>query len=131
MHIGFWKRKAQNKFKIFTKFSGNLCFLFSQPNGTDLFNFIHGCESWPFYLGKMSQRGTWGDNVILQAAANKYNTPICVVSSLQDHDDIIISPDPPPPCHSTDALVVGHIHEAHYVSLQPIEGRVYMTVNII
>lgn len=70
----------------------------------------------------MAKRGTWGDHVILLSAANFYNTAIRVVSSLPGHDDIIINPDPPI-CQATSALVLGHVHEEHYVSLPPIQGK--------
>ena len=100
-----------------------LCILlYSQPDGTDLLNFTDEYPSWPCYLEEMAKSGTWGDHVILVAASNAYDTPICIVSSLPDRDDVIINPDPPA-CHSTDrALVVGHVHEQHYVSLLQIQG---------
>jgi len=69
----------------------------------------------------MEKDGTWGDHLILHAAANCYKTPICVISSLDR--DITINPD-----HcvgSTSPLVLGHIHEKHYVSLQQRQGNAY------
>ena len=59
--------------------------------------------------------GTWGDHVILHGAANCFETCIQVVSSR--HDDVII-------CTEYDVtpsnrLVLGHVHELHYVSLIP------------
>ena len=69
----------------------------------------------------MQQDGTWGDHVILYAAANCYETCIQVISSLQHHGDLTIRPDRP--VKSTKPLVLGHVHELHYVSLQPaIQG---------
>ena len=69
----------------------------------------------------MKQDGTWGDHVILQATANCYKTFIHVISSQSNHRDLIIRPD----VHvsSTNPLVLGHIHEVHYVSLQPKQGE--------
>lgn len=96
--------------------------LLLQPDGTDLLNFTHGYPSWTAYLEKMGKDGTWGDHVILLAAANVYSTPIRVISSLPGRDDVIINPDPPVN-HSTNKLVLGHIHEEHYVSLIP--GKTY------
>lgn len=71
----------------------------------------------------MEQDGTWGDHVILYAAANCYETCIRVISSLPrfHHGDLTIRPDR----HvvSSNPLVLGHVHEVHYVSLQPIQGK--------
>ena len=69
----------------------------------------------------MQQDGTWGDHVILYAAANCFETCIDVISSLPHHGDLTIRPDRP--VDSTKPLVLGHVHELHYVSLQPaIQG---------
>lgn len=69
----------------------------------------------------MAKDGVWGDHVVLVAAANVYETPIRVISSLPAHDEILIFPKDPPA--GTDALVLGHIHEEHYVSLVPKQGK--------
>ena len=68
----------------------------------------------------MEKDGTWGDHVILHAAANCYKTCIRVISSLDC--DVMISPDHPSAVN-TNPLVLGHIHEKHYVSLQPRQGK--------
>ena len=84
-----------------------------------MFNFVHGYPSWADYLRSMEKDGTWGDHLILRVAANCYETPIRVISSLGN--DIIINPD-----HvvvNNSPLVLGHIHEKHYVSLQPRQGK--------
>lgn len=70
----------------------------------------------------MAKKGTWGDNVILYAAANHFNTRIRVISSLPDREDIIIKPQSQV-CHGADTLVLGHVHEEHYVSLLPLTGK--------
>ena len=96
------------------------CFSLFKPDGTDLFNFVHGYPSWAAYLRSMEMDGTWGDHLILCAAAKCYKTPIRVISSLDC--DVIINPD-----HlvdNTSPLVLGHIHEKHYVSLQCRQGKV-------
>ena len=97
---------------------------FSQPDGTHLFNFTNHNEyhSWTAYLEKMEEDGTWGDHVILVAAANRFNTPIRVISSLPGHEDIIINPETPV-CVGADTFVLGHVHEVHYVSLVPSLGK--------
>ena len=67
----------------------------------------------------MAKDGTWGDHVVLFAAANHFQTPIRIISSL-DHE-IVVQPDHA--LANTNPLVLGHIHELHYVSLQPRQGK--------
>ena len=69
----------------------------------------------------MEQDGIWGDQMILYATANCYKTYIDVISSQSNHRDRTFRPDG----HviSTKPLVVGHVHEVHYVSLQPKQGE--------
>jgi len=67
----------------------------------------------------MEKDGTWGDHLVLRAAANCYKIPIRVISSLDC--DIIINPDRA--VDNTSPLVLGHIHEKHYVSLRPRQGK--------
>jgi len=71
----------------------------------------------------MEQDGTWGDHVILYATANCYETYIDVISSQSNHRDLTIRPDGH--VSSTNPLVLGHVHEVHYVSLQPMQGKAY------
>ena len=92
-----------------------------QPDGTDLFNFIDRYQSWADYLTNMEQDGTWGDHVILYATANCYETYIRVISSQSNHPELTIRPDGD--LVSTSPLVLGHVHEVHYVSLQPQQGE--------
>ena len=67
----------------------------------------------------MEHDSAWGDHLILCAAANCFETCIHVVSSL--HNDVVIRPHSP--VDESKPLVLGHIHEVHYVSLQPIQGK--------
>ena len=94
-------------------------FLLLQQDGTELFNFVDGHLSWPDYLRNMAADGTWGDHIILHAAANCFKTCIHVISSLSH--DLTIRPE----CDvgSSSQLVLGHLHEHHYVSLRPKPGR--------
>ena len=85
-----------------------------------MFNFVSGYPSWREYLLSMAKDGTWGDHVVLFAAANHFQTAIRIISSLDR--EIVVHPehavaDPTP-------LVLGHIHELHYVSLQPRKGTI-------
>ncbi|XP_066015858.1 uncharacterized protein [Pocillopora verrucosa] len=88
-------------------------------DGTDLFHFVDRHTTWDGYLTDMEQDGTWGDHVILWAAANCYQIAIHVISSLPGHSEVIINPD----CSFDQSkhLVLGHVHEVHYVSLQPLQ----------
>ena len=92
-----------------------------QVDGTDLFHFVDGHTTWGDYLTNMEQDGTWGDHVILCAVANCYRTDIRVISSVPHHGEVIIKPVFP--FDKSKPLVLGHIHEVHYVSLQPIQGK--------
>ena len=96
-------------------------FVLPQPNGTELFNFVHGYPSWADYLRNMSADGMWGDHLILFAAANCFGTSIHVVSSLSHDFDVTISPE----CgdDSSNMLMLGYLNQNHYVSLQPIPGK--------
>ena len=89
-------------------------------DGTDLFDFVDRHTTWDGYLTDMEQDGTWGDHVILWAAANCYQIAIHVISSLPGHSEVIINPDCP--FDQSKHLVLGHVHEVHYVSLQPLQG---------
>ena len=67
----------------------------------------------------MEKDDTWGDHVILYAAANHFDTFIRVISSQSDHHDLTIEP-----VHviSSNPLVLGHVPKVHYVSLKPRQG---------
>lgn len=92
----------------------------SLSDGTELAGFITN-PSWTNYLQKMAEDGTWGDHLILLAAANCYECDILVVSSTPSHDCPIT---PVPPISSAVLLILGHIVEEHYVSLRPLRGDV-------
>ena len=93
--------------------------LFLQPDGTDLCQFVDGHETWVNYLTYMEQDGTWGDHIILCAAANRFKTCIHIVSSL--NKDVVIRPHDL--VDESKPLVLGHIDNVHYVSLQPLKGK--------
>ena len=75
----------------------------------------------------MAKDGTWGDHVVLFAAANHFQTPIRIISSL-DHE-IVVQPDQA--LANTNPLVLGHIDELHYVSLQPRQGKTFFPITNI
>ena len=64
--------------------------------------------------------GTWGDHVILHGAANCFQTCIHVISSLPHRHDVMICPEFD--VTGSNRLVLGHVHELHYVSLIPQIG---------
>ena len=103
-----------------------MVFVFSHE-GTSLFNFVSGYSSWREYLQSMAKDGNWGDHVVLFAAANRFQTPIRIISSL-DHE-IVVHPDHA--LANSSPLVLGHIHELHYVSLQPRQGKMFFPVTKI
>ena len=90
-------------------------------DGTDLFHFVDRHTTWDGYLIDMEQDGAWGDHVILWAAANCYKIAIHVISSLPGQSEVIVNPDCP--FDRRKHLVLGHVHEVHYVSLQPLQGK--------
>ena len=95
-------------------------FSFLQPDGTELFHFVDGYPSWDAYLTSMMADGTWGDHVILHGAANCFRTCIHVISSLPHRYDVMVCPEFD--VTGSNRLVLGHLHELHYVSLIPQIG---------
>ena len=104
----------------FVVFLVTTAFVLLQPDGTDLFHFVDGYSSWNAYLKNMVADGTWGDHVVVRGAAKYFETCIQVISSLPRHDDIMICPEYD--VAGSNRLVLGHVHELHYVSLTPHEG---------
>ena len=70
----------------------------------------------------MEQDGTWGDNLMLKAAADHYQTTIYVISSESRKHDRTISPEKD---SNSKRLVLGHVCELHYVSLRPTPGKAF------
>ena len=86
--------------------------------------------TWCDYLESMEKEGTWGDNLILQAAANYYRTSIRVISSLGQDNEVLISPDSrdyvvasTTNTNHQQPLVLGHVSELHFVSLISRKGN--------
>ena len=84
-----------------------------------LFNFVDQKEypTWKEYLKKMERDGTWGDHLILQAAARHLNCVIHIISSHPEFD-VKIEPDSNSTTCDVAELLLGHIYEYHYVSLE-------------
>ena len=70
----------------------------------------------------MMADGTWGDHVILHCAANYFETCIHVINSLPHRHDVMICPEYD--ITGCNRLVLGHVHELHYVSLIPYSSDI-------
>ena len=71
---------------------------------------------------EMEEDGRWGDHFILQAAADLYETNINLVDCESRDHDVTIKPRE---SNSGKQLVLGRIHELHYVSLRPTLGKAF------
>ncbi|RMX60019.1 hypothetical protein pdam_00019306, partial [Pocillopora damicornis] len=79
------------------------------PDGTDLFHFVHGHQTWSEYLVHMERDGAWGDHVILCATANYFETCIRVVSSLSHrNDNLLLSVNKTPSAKDNDLPKMKH-----------------------
>ena len=65
----------------------------------------------------MARDGTWGDHLILKAAARHFNCVIHIISSHPEFD-VEIEPDSNSTTCDVAELLLGHIYEYHYVSLE-------------
>ncbi|KAJ8747795.1 hypothetical protein K2173_006940 [Erythroxylum novogranatense] len=70
------------------------------------------------YLKQMKKSGEWGDHVTLQAAADRFETKICVVTSFRDTCYIEIMPKNKNPVRE---VWLSFWSEVHYNSLYAIE----------
>ncbi|XP_078701425.1 uncharacterized protein LOC144927697 isoform X2 [Branchiostoma floridae x Branchiostoma belcheri] len=68
----------------------------------------------------MSQDGTWGDHLTLQALCSSLHIRVCIVSSSSGN---LISVVPSGIASSAEVIHLGHISEEHYISLET-EGQV-------
>lgn len=87
-----------------------------EQGGPELYPFVSvEYSSWEEFLKWIRQDGTWGDQWTLQAAADYYKTRILVINS-ESQETMIM-----PRCglNYGKTLVLGHVTELHYVSLQP------------
>ena len=91
----------------------------SEEGIINLSDFVYGYNgNLNEYLNHMEQSGTWGDNLVLIAAANVFNARINIVSSLSDAVNVVIEPTTRSAAFD---LYLGHLHELHYVSLMQRE----------
>ncbi|XP_047946772.1 OVARIAN TUMOR DOMAIN-containing deubiquitinating enzyme 11-like [Salvia hispanica] len=66
------------------------------------------------YVKKMKRLGEWGDHVTLQAAADRFEAKICLITSFRDNGYIEILPKDRSPCRE---LWLSFWSEVHYNSL--------------
>lgn len=84
--------------------------------------FLPSGEKREDYLERMQKNGQWGDQFCLQALASIYKIQIVVLSSIDMHRDRVFSVQGDDLFHRTQPfLVLGHIAEYHYMSLDIAE----------
>ena len=84
-------------------------------------SFVSNYPTWHAYLDSMRQDGTWGDHITLMAAANVYHMSITIVSSIEDSEPVVIDPATGT---SQGTILLGHLAELHYMTLQPVQRDV-------
>ncbi|KAI8493056.1 hypothetical protein Bbelb_290600 [Branchiostoma belcheri] len=88
------------------------------PDKCKVSDFVDG-ENLEEYLHRMSQDGTWGDHLTLQALCSSLHIRVCIVSSSSGN---LISVVPSGMASSAEVIHLGHISEEHYISLET-EGQ--------
>eukprot|EP00929_Paragymnodinium_shiwhaense_P112611 TRINITY_DN80869_c0_g1_i1.p1 TRINITY_DN80869_c0_g1~~TRINITY_DN80869_c0_g1_i1.p1 ORF type:complete len:302 (+),score=45.09 TRINITY_DN80869_c0_g1_i1:104-907(+) len=73
-------------------------------------------ESFTEYLQRMAQPQTWGDNLSLQALADRYNIQVCLVTTYTTNSFICLMPSGGRPVRQ---IWLGFYAEYHYTSLIP------------
>ena len=103
-----------------------------QNDGTLLSNFLDGHSTWNDYLAEMRKDGAWGDHLVLLAAANVFQRPIMVITSLLHNVEILIRPTHVSAGQvSDDLMLLGHVAGSHYVSLEPCLGKLNVACNVL
>ena len=79
------------------------------------------------YLQRMSRAGEWADHVVVQATAQILQRDIMIVTSSADSDpdNCICWVRGQPSDGGSDPILLGHVHENHYVALRP-KGRIFL-----
>ncbi|XP_078614208.1 uncharacterized protein LOC144883508 [Branchiostoma floridae x Branchiostoma japonicum] len=90
------------------------------PDASNVADFVDG-KDLPRYLRQMEEEGTWGDHLTLQALSNIWNVRVCIVSSSSDY---LIYINPLGMDSRAEVILLGHISEEHYVSLDRGEQNV-------
>ncbi|CAH3024571.1 unnamed protein product [Porites evermanni] len=90
-------------------------YLKDHPTFVCIFFYAKEYPTWEEYLEKMARDGTWGDHLILQAAARHFN---CVIHIISSHPEFDVKIEPDSTTCDVAELLLGHIYEYHYVSLE-------------
>lgn len=85
------------------------------------------------YLARMGRDTEWGDQITIQALANIYELQIVVLSSVDNRGmDHVVSANGDNLYHRNQPfLVLGHILESHYMSLEIDARRVVTELPIV
>lgn len=89
-------------------------------DGTDLFNFFEQSShfgTWNEYLTYMAKDGSWGDAIVIAAAANRYKIPIKVITVQRGEEARENTIEPVCEVQSGNPIWLGHIYDCHFVSL--------------
>lgn len=86
-----------------------------QPDGVHFCHFVEK-GNWTEYLNKLSRPGEWGDHIAVYALSKMLQRTIRIVSSADTQNyDLVLDNDYDKP----EPLLVGHVSEVHYHSLEP------------
>ena len=85
-------------------------------NGTAMNEWIVN-QDWDSYLTELSQDGVWGDEIVLIAVSNMFSVEIGILSSIPGEPIHILTPAATDP-RNLPMLLLGHLHELHYYSLE-------------
>ena len=85
-------------------------------NGTAMSEWIAN-QDWDLYLTELSNDGVWGDEIVLIAVSNMFNVEISIISSIPGDMIHILTPTDINP-QNIPTLLLGHLHELHYYSLE-------------
>ncbi|XP_064630982.1 OTU domain-containing protein DDB_G0284757-like [Lineus longissimus] len=89
-------------------------------DGTELFSFVSGDNSWEEYLSRMSHQGTWGDHLVLRAASEMLKMQIGVISSVSDRPVTI---HPSAETTQCPKLLLEQLFELHYTNLEEAQHQ--------
>ena len=68
----------------------------------------------------MSKRGTWADNIVIQAVADAMNLKIHIIESNQNFSELtLVECAHQNVLQNFRSIFIGHIGERHYVSTSP------------
>ena len=81
-------------------------------------------DNWEAYCRTMGMHGTtWGDELTLIAAAAIFRAEIVIISSVKEDACTEITPPQAWGVPTERRLILGHYHEYHYTSVQPMGSR--------